>query len=86
MKEGAEGVEERPDTGDPERLEQFLRDAQALSRTGMTPSEGGSEFSIPSGLQRFLVLVDPVLRHSLVLQFNTLKSKMAAVTETDIAV
>ena len=53
---------------DPDRLKQFLRDAQAMVQ--LSPQEGGE-----SGLltQKFVLLMDPLLRRCLIGRFETVK-------------
>ncbi|KAK3753812.1 hypothetical protein QZH41_018462 [Actinostola sp. cb2023] len=68
-----ENMDDGLQTGDRERLEQFLRDAQAFARVSRNEgtsldSPGGSVFT-----STFMLIVDPVLRETLLSQFKTLK-------------
>jgi len=68
-----ESMDDGLQTGDRERLEQFLRDAQAFARVSRNEgtsldSPGGSLFT-----STFMLIVDPVLRETLLSQFKTLK-------------
>lgn len=60
-------------TGDRERLEQFLRDAQAYAR--VSRADGLSEDSPGTSIftSKFSLIVDPILRETILSRFRTLK-------------
>lgn len=71
-KEGGEEADGMHDSGDADRLRQFLRDARAQALEQMPPQDT-SESSLTSPGQKFVLLVDPMLRRTLVLQFHSAK-------------
>lgn len=71
-KEEGEEIDGMHDSGDADRLRQFLRDARVQALEQM-PSLDTSESNLTSPGQKFVLLVDPMLRRTLVLQFHSAK-------------
>lgn len=71
-KEEGEKIDGLHDSGDADRLRQFLRDARAQALEQMPPLDT-SESNLTSPGQKFALLVDPMIRRSLVLQFHAAK-------------
>lgn len=71
-KDEGEEIEGVHDSGDADRLRQFLRDARAQALEQMA-SLDTSESDLTSPGQKFVLLVDPMLRRTLVLQFHSAK-------------
>lgn len=71
-KEEGEEIDGMHDSGDADRLRQFLRDARAQALEQMPPLDA-SESNLTSPGQKFVLLVDPMLRRTLVLQFHSAK-------------
>ena len=71
-KEEGEKIDGLHDSGDADRLRQFLRDARAQALEQMAPLDT-SESNLTSPGQKFALLVDPMIRRSLVLQFHAAK-------------
>lgn len=65
-------------TGDPERLEQFLRDAREFARVSRL--DGSLEDSPGCGLvtSKFSLIVHPILRDTILSRFRTLKLNLEA--------
>ena len=78
-KEGGEEADGMHDSGDADRLRQFLRDARAQALEQMLPQDT-SESSLTSPGQKFVLLVDPMLRRTLVLQFHSAKRNYTSET------
>lgn len=78
-KEGGEEADGMHDSGDADRLRQFLRDARAQALEQMPPQDT-SESSLTSPGQKFVLLVDPMLRRTLVLQFHSAKRSYTSET------
>lgn len=71
-KDESEEVDGVHDSGDPDRLRQFLKDARAQALEQMaTLDSSDSNFTFPG--QKFVLLVDPMLRKTLMLQFQSAK-------------
>lgn len=60
------------DSGDSDRLRQFLRDARAQALEQISPQDT-SESDLTCAGQKFVLLLDPMLRRTLVLQFHSAK-------------
>ena len=71
-KEGDEEDGEAHDSCDSDRLRQFLRDARAQALEQMS-SQAPSESDSTSAGQKFVLVLDPVLRRTLLLQFHAAK-------------
>ena len=71
-KEGVVEDDGMHDSGDSDRLRQFLRDARAQALEQMA-SHDTSEGSLTCLGQKFVLLLDPMLRRTLVLQFHSAK-------------
>ncbi|EDO30907.1 predicted protein [Nematostella vectensis] len=71
-------VSEVPDAGDPERLKQFLRDAQNFAR-----ATAGIAADSPDAMycSRFVAVVDPLLRQIVISQFKVAKARCIAETQ-----
>ena len=59
-------------SGDVDRLKQFLRDARAQALAQMSPPDP-SESGLSTAGQKFLLLLDPLLRRTLMLRFQSAK-------------
>ena len=70
--EEADGVH---DSGDPDRLRQFLKDARAQALEQMATLDS-SDSNLTSPGQKFVLLVDPMLRRTLLLQFQSAKRNL----------
>ena len=71
-KEGEEGDDRVHDSGDSDRLRQFLRDARAQALEQLA-SQDASEGDLTCAGQKFVLLLDPMLRRTLMLQFHSAK-------------
>lgn len=71
-KDEGEEADEVHDSGDPDRLRQFLRDARAQALEQLSALDT-SDSNLSSPGQKFVLLVDPMLRRTLVLQFHSAK-------------
>ena len=71
-KEGEEGDDGVHDSGDSDRLRQFLRDARAQALEQLA-SQDASEGDLTHAGQKFVLLLDPMLRRTLMLQFHSAK-------------
>ena len=60
------------DSGDSDRLRQFLRDARAQALEQLA-SQDASEGDLTCAGQKFVLLLDPMLRRTLMLQFHSAK-------------
>lgn len=60
-------------TGDRERLEQFLRDAQAYARESHSDGNGEESPAGPVFTSKFALMVDPIVRDAVLSLFKNLK-------------
>lgn len=71
-KEGDEEEDGAHDSADSDRLRQFLRDARAQALEQIPPQDT-PEGDLSCAAQKFVLLLDPMLRRTLVLQFHAAK-------------
>lgn len=66
---------DNPETGDPERMKQFLLDAQMFAQASQADSstDHSVESIFPSKLK---LIIDPILRDSVISRFTTAKYKL----------
>ena len=70
-----EYTSDNPETGDPERMEQFLRDTQMFAQ--VSQADSSTDLSAESILTSKLKLViDPMLRDYFISRFTTVKYKL----------
>jgi hypothetical protein len=72
-------ISEIPETGDRERMEQFLRDSQRFAQVYQAESSADDS---PESMftSKFKFILDPILRDTVVSRFKTAKSKLMVET------